>query len=116
MVKMASQSLKWYQVYVLGNAAALVLSAILLMAAGWKGPPSGKGVVFGLLAGVMGTLGYVFFILATEKGKVSIVVPLTATYPVITFLLGVLLLGEKVGIKHVVGTLLAVVGAILLSL
>jgi len=116
LVKVASYHLRWYQIYVLGNVAALLLSFALTVHGGWRDLLSGKYALYGVLAGVMGTLGYIFFILSTEKGKVSIVVPLTATYPVITFLLGVLLLGEKVEMRHVLGTLLAVVGAILLSL
>lgn len=116
MIKLASRYLAWHQIYVLGNVAGFVLSVALVVLMGWRESPTGKGMILGLLAGVMGTLGYVFFILAVERGKVSIVVPLTATYPVITFLLGVLLLAEEVKLRHLLGTLLAVIGAILLSL
>ncbi|NPA80654.1 MAG: EamA family transporter [Thermotogae bacterium] len=115
VVKVASRHLEWYQLYVLSNFVALVVSALLLA---WRREsflPDASATLLGILAGIMGTLGYILFILATKTGKVSIVVPLTATYPAITFLLGVLVLRESVQAHHALGLILAILGAVLLS-
>jgi len=115
-IKLSARYLEWYQIYVLGNVAAFLLSVYLLARYGVDFVGSGKGVLLGIAAGVVGTLGYIFFILATKTGKVSIVVPLTAIYPAVTFILAILLLREPFNLRHLVGMILALTGAILLSL
>ncbi len=115
-IKIASRHMEWYQLYVLSNAVSFVVSAGIVVMERQSFLSLGKLSLYGIVAGFLGTLGYIFFILATRSGKVAIVVPLTATYPVITFILGVLILREQVHIHHVVGMLLAIAGAILLSL
>ncbi len=115
-IKIASRHMEWYQLYVLSNSVAFVVSAGIVMWERQSFLSLGKLSLYGIVAGFLGTLGYIFFILATRSGKVSIVVPLTATYPVITFLLGVLILKEQVQIHHILGMILAIVGAILLSI
>ncbi len=115
-IKIASRHMEWYQLYVLSNSVAFVVSAGIVMWERQSFLSLGKLSLYGIAAGFLGTLGYIFFILATRSGKVSIVVPLTATYPVITFLLGVLILKEQVQIHHILGMILAIAGAILLSI
>ncbi len=115
-IKIASRHMEWYQLYVLSNAVSFVVSAGIVMVERQSFLSLGKLSLYGIVAGFLGTLGYIFFILATRSGKVAIVVPLTATYPVITFILGVLLLREQVHLHHIAGMVLAIVGAILLSI
>lgn len=69
---------------------------------------------FGLLMGITWGLGTVFFILALEKSKLSVLVPFTALYPAITVVLALLFLGEKLSLKEVVGVALAAFAGILL--
>ncbi len=114
-VKLASRHLHWSHLYVLSNLAAFLLSAYLL-ATSKEFPRPTVALFYAILAGVTGTAGYLSFILATKTGKISIIVPLTATYPVVTFLLGTFLLREDVHLRHILGMLLAVAGAVLLSL
>src|SRR5919206_2140014 len=51
--------------------------------------------VYGLVSGAGLALGLLFYYLALEKGQVSIVVPLTATYPIVSVILGYTILREK---------------------
>lgn len=69
---------------------------------------------FGLMMGITWGLGTVFFILALEKSKLSVLVPFTALYPAITVVLALLFLGEKLSIKEVIGILFATFAGILL--
>jgi len=67
----------------------------------------------GIFAGLLGHFSY---FLALKAGEVSRIAPLVMTYPVITFLTGVLFLGESWNYTKIGGVALIVVGAILLNL
>lgn len=71
---------------------------------------------FGLLVGLTNALGSWFLFVALEKGaKASVAIPLTALYPLITALLAVALLGERLAGRQWVGLALAIVAGVLLS-
>lgn len=70
--------------------------------------------IFGLLSGAGLALGLLFYYMALEKGEVSIVVPLTAIYPIVSVLLGHVILGEKPTLFQWIGVILVVAGAVLL--
>lgn len=73
-------------------------------------------LAFGLLLGLTNGLGSWFLFAALEKGaKASVAIPLTALYPLITALLAVILLGERLAARHWLGLALAVVAGVLLS-
>jgi transporter family protein len=75
-----------------------------------------KDMLIGTLDGITNSLGALFLYMSLESGaKASIAVPLTALYPLLTVLLAVVLLGERVRPLHWVGIILAVVAAILMS-
>jgi len=54
-----------------------------------------KHMQYPLMAGFFGTLGYWFMVKALEQCKASIVVTVTAVYPIITLALSILILSEK---------------------
>lgn len=70
--------------------------------------------VYGLLSGAVLALGLLFYYLALEEARVSVVVPLTATYPVVAALLSYAFLGERPSLAQWVGVLLVITGAALL--
>jgi bacterial/archaeal transporter family protein len=67
-------------------------------------------VLFGLSGICGGVLGLWTYYHALRLGGASLVVPITATYPLITVLLSWLILQERLTISRVVGTALIVVG------
>jgi bacterial/archaeal transporter family protein len=69
---------------------------------------------FGVLSGAALAIGLLFYYLALERGQVSIVVPLTATYPIVSVLLGVAILGERPSLSQMFGIVLTIVGIVLL--
>jgi uncharacterized membrane protein len=76
-----------------------------------------KDIVIGTLDGITNSLGALFLYMSLASGaKASIAVPLTALYPLLTVLLAVALLRERVSPLHWVGIILAVVAAILMSI
>jgi transporter family protein len=69
--------------------------------------------VFGVLSGAGLALGLLCYYVALEKTQASILVPLTAMYPVVSVLLSYAVLHERLSLLQWVGVVL-VVGAILL--
>ena len=70
--------------------------------------------VYGVLSGAALAVGVFFYYLALSEGRVSIIVPLTATYPVVSALLGYMLLGDRPSLAQWVGITLIMAGAVLL--
>ncbi len=74
-----------------------------------------RGIVPSVLTGVVGYLGLLFFMLAIRSGKVSIIAPLTALYPVVTLALAFIFFREKLNFVQMTGMALAVLSVILIS-
>jgi transporter family protein len=74
-----------------------------------------RGVIPALLTGMMGYLGLLCFMYAIREGKMCIVAPLTALYPVVTLVLAVIFLREKINIVQLAGIILALVSVVLIS-
>ena len=77
--------------------------------------PQGWGwLVFGgFLASIV---GQIFFYQALKNGDVSMVVPVGASYPLITFILGIIFLGEKFTLTKAGGLLLVILGVLFLKI
>jgi len=75
-----------------------------------------KGIIFIILATLLGFAGTILWYFALEKYKASIVTSFTALYPVITVLLSILILKEKISLHNAVGILLALIAGVLLSM
>lgn len=75
-----------------------------------------KGVIFIILATLVGFAGTIAWYFALEKYRASIITPFTALYPVITVLLSILILKEKISPLNTIGILLALIAGILLSI
>ena len=71
---------------------------------------------FAAASGVAGVLAMLAFLTALRYATVSVVVPMTALYPVVAIVLGLLVLGEKITVPQAAGAALAVAAGVLLSL
>jgi transporter family protein len=71
-----------------------------------------KAVALGLVS----ELAVLSFYLAVDRGKASVVVPLTAMYPAVALAGATLLLGEKINRTQMLGIALAIVAGVLLAL
>lgn len=74
------------------------------------------GSRWAFLTGVLGGLGNVAFYLALLKSQVSIVVPLTGLFPLVTVAAARLFLKERINRVQILGLLIAAVAIYLLSL
>lgn len=117
MGKLALRHLNWIQVSLFyGFSIVIVFSALLLASRhrddGW----AWSGIWVGALTGVLGTAGLIAFYLALDRGKASVVVPLIGVYPIVTALLSVVFLGERLSPVQIAGVGLAIVAVVLISL
>jgi transporter family protein len=69
-----------------------------------------------MLVGIVMVAGLMTFYQALEHGKVSVVVPLTAMYPLVTIILAVVVLKEELSPTQGIGVLLAIVAVVLISI
>jgi transporter family protein len=93
----------------------LLVAAFVLMTLRERVGMDWRGILPAVLTGVAGYMGMLFFLFALQTGKVSVIAPLTAVYPVITVLLGLALLGERLSGLQLAGAALALLGVFLLS-
>ena len=75
-----------------------------------------KTFTYILLSGIAGGLSWIFYFIALKMGRASMVAPIDRLSMVFTIVLAALILGEKITAGIAVGTVLMVVGAILVVL
>lgn len=99
------------------NVAYAICALVLLIPIKNQGLPinwSGIGMVWILLTSAFGVTAQYFFYSALGESPSSLVVAMTATYPMVTVGLSVLLLGERLSFQQIIGLALAVLGVYLL--
>ncbi len=100
-------------VYEIVGALCVGITTILFM--GFNVDFSPKGFLFAFLTGISGMVGTLFFFKATKGGPVSVVVSLTALYPLITIILGAIFLKEPITFRQFVGMAIALFAIYLMS-
>jgi transporter family protein len=73
-----------------------------------------SGFYYGLAGVTSFAVGHYFYYTAINKSGASLSASLVATYPLLTVILAWLLFGEQITLKSGLGTLLIVIGGILL--
>lgn len=74
------------------------------------------GALHGLLTGIFGGIGNLTMYLALARGKAAIVVPLVGLAPLVTVILALIFLRERVNRAQAIGLVLAIIAIYLLSL
>ena len=100
-------------VLVVSQAAGLTTIALAVALRG-AGPPDGRYLVFGSLAGVAGAVGLAALYRGLAVGPMSIVAPISGTAAVVPVVAG-LVTGERPSAAQAAGIALAVVGVVLAS-
>jgi transporter family protein len=92
--------------------------AIIFGTYAWQHFPAAKtagGLGLAGLSGVCGAIGMLLFAAAIKRADATVVVTLSALYPVVTLLLGPVLLHEEVSLRHATGVVLVTLGVILVA-
>jgi transporter family protein len=78
---------------------------------------SPRGITYGVLNGILsGIGGLTLFAAYHTNGNTAVITVATSLYPIVTVLLAVLILRERLGFRQVVGLLFAAVSIVIFSL
>lgn len=113
--KLAVEHLSPTSIMVHEAFAGILLSISLLASGKIDIKPRNVGSALSVLAGACAYLGILFYAFAVSSGEVSIVAPLTGLYPIITALLGVVILRENFSIFSLGSVICAVIAVWLLT-
>ena len=72
-----------------------------------------RGVIYATLVGVTSAVASLFLFLALSKGNVSVIVPITALYPIVTIIMAYFILKEPITFRQIIGLMLALVAVVL---
>jgi len=74
-----------------------------------------QGISLGIVSGILNGSGIILFNIAIQKGKASIVAPISALGAGVAVILAILILSEKLTILQVFGIVLGIIAVMLLS-
>ena len=115
--KIASTRIPEKTVQFLFAFGALPVAVVLLAAQGFKIERSSKGILFGLANGVLAGVGNAALAGAYRSGgNTSVITAATAMYPIITVVLAVTILRERLTNLHKLGLVFAAAAFIIFSL
>ncbi len=77
---------------------------------------SPQGIWMSILAGFVSFIAFTIFVVALRLGKVSVVSTIRQLSVAITVILAITFLAEKISFLKVIGIILAIIGAVLLSI
>lgn len=115
LVKLGSGRLDPFQLQALFVAGMLPLMLLVIARRGPTLKADRLGIVYGLLNGVLATLGMLAFYAAMERGRASIVGPVTALFPIVTVAGSTLFLRERLNTVQCVGICLALAALLLFA-
>jgi len=111
--KIAAERLDWRTalVFVVATHCAVIMSSTI-----WKVKWGvSRWHLAAIIAGAFGGIGAILMYRAFEKASGSLVIAVSAQYVLVTALLSWLLLNEHLGLRRIIGIVLAVVAIVLLS-
>jgi len=96
----------------------ILISLVMPLLGGWgrlfHGPAPAPLWAWGILAGLLNTCSTLGLYRSFEIGKMSVVAPLSASYPVLTMILS-MLTGERLTAVRVLGMVLAIIGVVFVA-
>ena len=115
LVKLGSRHLDPFQMQALFVAGMIPVMGIVLARKRPTHKPDRLGLVYGVLNGVLATLGMLAFYAAMETGRASVVGPVTALFPIVTVAGSALVLHERLNAVQGAGVCLALVAILLFA-
>ncbi len=104
------RSLTMYQ------AVGIMLATIVILSLTPGKPETHPmGIFIGIVSGALGILGSYFYNIAMRKGQASIVLTMTALYPIVTLILIFLFFREMISLKQGIGIVMALVAMTLIA-
>ena len=115
LAKLGADEMTPMQMQVLFTIGMLPVVLAALIQLRWKVEADGLGATYGIMNGVFTGLGLLAYYAAMAKGKASIVGPVTALFPLLTVVLALVLLKERMNKVQAAGMFVALVSIFILS-
>lgn len=93
----------------------LLIAAIALFWLDFRVETHPLGMALGLANGFLGFLGAFLFLQAVTRGPVTLIVTVSALYPVVSVVLAVLLIQEAITLQQAIGVVLAIAAMVLIA-
>ena len=113
--KLAAMTIRSVDVYVFQVVGLILGAAVIAILVRYQPPVRSIGIAYAILGGVLMTIGAYCFAQSIARGRGTVVVVVTALYPLVTLLFGYLFLHEMLSFKQIIGLGLALVAIVLLS-
>jgi len=113
--KLASAHARPRQMLLFQSVGVIAFALVVLVIEKFKIEPTAAGFSWSFAAGFFTFIGFLTFFAALEQGKASTVVTMSALYPVVTILLSIVFLQEKLTLRQSAGIVLALVASVLLA-
>lgn len=113
--KIASNYAKPKQALIFQTVGVLAFGLVVLVMEKFRIEWSAAGFSWAAIGGFLAFVGFLTFFAALEQGKASTVVTLSALYPLVTILLSVAFLREKLTTRQGIGIVLAMIASALLA-
>lgn len=101
--KLASASIDGRSVFFYQLLTGLAVVLLLALVTGFRPATNPRGVFWAVLTGLASAGGQILFFIALSRGKASVIVAMTAFYPVVTVLLAFLVLRESITLYQGLG-------------
>lgn len=115
LAKLGSERISPIEMQILFTIGMLPLVATAVWSAGMKVETDRRGVGYAVLIGVLAGLGGIAYFAAMESGKASLVGPVTSLFPLLTVVLAMIFLKERMNQIQVAGIILGLVAIAVLS-
>lgn len=113
--KIATNHMAPRPVFVFASLGTFVVVFFTFLSLRFAFDVNSKGMIFAVLAGIAGSLGGLFFVHSLSRGNASVVITVTALYPVVTIILSFFILREELTLRQGIGIALALLSMVLLS-
>lgn len=113
--KFSTRHLDTHSALIFQQLGAVAAGLCVLAAMKFRVKVEWTGISYAFLTGVLGVVGLIFYLQAVTRYRLSVVVPVTSMYPVVTILLSLTILREKISPVQWLGVFFALLAIVLIS-
>jgi bacterial/archaeal transporter family protein len=113
--RIAHRTLDTKSILFFQQMGALAATVVFLFAQRLKLQINWRGISWAVLTGILGVLGLFCYLQASSRHKLSVVVIMTALYPILTVTLSIVVLRERLTPLQLLGIFFALIAIVLLS-
>jgi bacterial/archaeal transporter family protein len=113
--RLALETLTWQDLVVWAALAHSTAATGVFLHGRARGERLVRADGWAAVAGVLAVLSLAALYLALGNGEASVVIPVSSAFPIVTLLLAWLLLGERLTVRRSVGTLVVVMGVVVIT-